>query len=117
MVTVAILAVGIVMIYKALLLSLNRQDHLMHRLYAMNLLDHKVTVLHRDYRKTEDFPLGQSEEIHRVLLNNKPLAFRFMIDFNEIGDLEDILQLDLTLSWRERRREIRLSRSTYVFRF
>ncbi len=116
MVTVAILATGVVMIYKALLLSLDHQSRLTHRLYAMNLLDHKMTSVQRGYQESGTIPLGTSEEIHRVMLNNRPMAFQFTMNFSDMGDLEDIFQLDLILSWRERGRASHLSRSAYVHR-
>lgn len=116
MVTVAILSTGVVMIYKALLISLDHQQYLTHRLYAMNLLEDKTVSIQRNYQESGNLPLGENEEIHRVMLNNKPMSFYFTMDFSNMGDLEDIFQLDLVLSWRERGRLIHLSRSAYVHR-
>ena len=118
LVAVSILASGMVMIYKGLLLSVDIQEYLMHRLYAGNLLEQKIGMIQRDFQDAEEenflIPNGETQE---VVLNNKPIAFQFSYDVRNLGNLKKILQLDVILSWVEHGRSFSLTRSAYVSQF
>ncbi len=116
LVTVTILASGMVMIYKALLLSLDYQDYLMQRLYADNLIEHKIVLIQQDFQDNGTLELTPQGEIEDVVLNNKRIAFQFSYDLKDMGDLKSIFQLDVDLSWADHGRSFRLARSAYVFR-
>lgn len=115
--TVGVLAAGIVMVYKAFLVSLDHQEYLTHRLYAMNLLDHMTAVIANDYQTQETTSFQPKGEIAQVVLNNKPMAFRFETEIHSIGEMENIAQLDAHVSWPEQGKACRLSKAVYLFRW
>lgn len=114
MVTTAILSFGLVMIYKAFFISLGFNDHLAHRLSAITLLDNKIYELQRLYEEKHLVPLNKSSQVKSVMINNKRVDFEYDIDFKPIAGLEDMYRADITLSWAENNRDIRLSRSVYI---
>jgi len=117
MVSVVILSMGLVMIYKSFLASLDYQRYLSHRLYAMNFLDSRIEAIRSDYRILQyEFPQQDSENF-AVIINNKRIPFRLDMMSSGIANLEKILKVDLLLSWEERGRTFRLSRSFYMTRF
>lgn len=113
MVTVAILATGVVFIYKALFLTLNFQDQLSHRLYALQLLDNKIAEIKSYYKEYEDLPQYFDGKVDRVYINNRLMNFQYFVNFSSIFEIENITRVDLTVAWLERGRRMRLSRTTF----
>jgi prepilin-type N-terminal cleavage/methylation domain-containing protein len=115
--TVGVLATGIVMVYKAFLVSMDYQEYLTHRLYAMNLLDHMVAVIQNDYQTEDQMSSQPKGEIGEVTLNNRPMAFRLETEIRSIEGLENISELDANISWPEQGKTLRLSKAVYLFRW
>ena len=116
MVTVMILATGIVMIYKVFLSSLDHQRYLIHRLYANNVLDQKIEEMQRLFKEKGEESLQQIETVENVFLRNKEIAFTTIVLFENVPGLKNILQMDVGVSWPERGRPIHLARSVYIVR-
>lgn len=116
MVAVAILSVGVVLIYRSFLISLGCQGHLTNRLYALNLLEGKISVLQRDYQDKGQVSVGKEGDVYQTRLNNRPVTFRFDYQLSNTDILEDLVELDVALSWWEGPRKYRLTRSVYLFK-
>ncbi len=114
MVTVAILSFGIVLIYKTFFISLDYMNHLTSRLYASNLLNNKIVSLQQQFADSKQIPFGFGQEVESVKLERKSLDFSFITNFKNVEGLENIYQLDVTLSWLENNRPKQLSRSAYI---
>lgn len=116
MVAIAILTTGLVMIYKAFLLSVDYQGYLTNRLYAMNLLDHKISLIQREYQDKGELPVQQRGEKFEVVLNRRTVTFQFDMAFEGVDGLEDVLEMVLFLSWEDRGKTRKLSRVAYLYR-
>ena len=114
MVTIVILSTGIVIIYKALLMSLDYQSHLTRRLYALNLLEGALIDVQLRYDGGQISPGGPEQDIYEVVLNNRTVSFQFTIDFFQDYELLNIWRGDAVLSWPERGRTFSLIRSIYI---
>ena len=114
MTAVAILSFGIVFIYRAFFVSLNYMNHVAYRLHANNILENRITLLQEILRTEKKIPFGQKEETQRVLIDNKPVDFRYAMSFKNMGEFQKMFQLDITVFWKERGRDIKLSRTAYL---
>lgn len=114
---VVILSIGLVAIYKAFFLSLDYSNHLTLRLNANVLLDEKISYIEYLFKEYQQLPLGNTQELERVVIHNKQVDFIYEIDFTSVDGLNNIFQLDISLSWAEGERKIRLSRSVYIFSY
>lgn len=116
MVTTGVLAVGITMTYRALLVAVDYQDHLSHRLVALQLLSNKREQIERLYRDGKTPPLVYPDEVEPVRWNNRTVEFLTAVSAAEAGDLPGLTRFEVSLSWKERGREIRLTRAFCLYR-
>lgn len=114
MVTMAILAGGLVLVYRAMLTTLDHQDYLIARLYAGQLLDDRIAVIEREYDDTAERPVLIGPEVYRAVLNNQPFTFIMTAEYATVADLEDVSELRVVLSWNERGRPFQMTRAVYV---
>jgi prepilin-type N-terminal cleavage/methylation domain-containing protein len=113
MVTVTVLSIGIVMIYKALLLSLDYQNHLSFRLYALNLIDNQTAAINQQYNLSGEIPEDIDGQIYEVILNNRKVPFKLSVDYEELGKLEQIYTMSLSLEWPERDRVVMIEQMSF----
>jgi hypothetical protein len=111
MLTVVILSVGLVAIYRSFFSAVNYLDHLSTRLYALNLMESRMATIEKDFRSLKDFDIGPLQE--EALINNHPVLFRYTVDFKPVGTLLSVFELDVVLSWDERGREVSVARTAY----
>ena len=111
MVTVVVLTVGLLAIYRSFFLGLDYLNHLSYRLSALNLLEGSISSVEHSFRSLKDFDVGPLKET--LVINNRPVDFQYTIALEPIGNLLTVFKLDITLSWEERGRVITLSRSAY----
>jgi hypothetical protein len=111
MLTVVILSVGLVGLYRSFFSAVNYLDHLSTRLYALNLMESRIATIERDFRSLNDFDIGPLEE--GAVVNNRPVTFRYTVDFKPVGTLLSVFELDIALSWQERGRDVSISRTAY----
>jgi prepilin-type N-terminal cleavage/methylation domain-containing protein len=116
MITVVILAVGVVSVYRAFFASLNYQKYLKARLYAEEFLHDQITVIQQDYQRSKEEPKMFTAVPHTVRLDNEPIEFFCDSHYLTLGSLEDILQLELVLSWRQSGRNYQIKKMTYLSR-
>ncbi len=111
MLTVVILSVGLVALYRSFFSAVNYLDHLSTRLYALNLIESRIATIERDFRSLKDFDIGSLQE--EALINHHPVTFQYTVDFKPVGTLLSIFELDMVLSWQERGRVVTISRTAY----
>ena len=111
MLTVVILSVGLVGLYRSFFSAVNYLDHLSARLYALNLMESRIATIERDFRSLKDFDIGPLQE--DAVINNRPVTFQYTVNFKSVGTLLSVFELDIVLSWEERGRVVSISRSAY----
>ncbi len=111
MVTAVILSAGLVAIYRSFFIGVDYLDHLSRRLCALDLIESRVAAIERDFRVLRDVDVGRLNET--VLLNGRPVDFKYNIQLKPVGQLLSVFQLDIALSWVERGREVEIARSAY----
>ncbi|HBG62529.1 MAG TPA: hypothetical protein DDX37_11970 [Candidatus Omnitrophica bacterium] len=116
MVALAVLSLGIVIIFKGFIVSLDRMNYLTNRLYATTLLDNRITAIERMLRVYETLPfeLNRKEKLN---VGAKEIEFRQRMNISEVEDFADVFELDLSLLWDSGGKEMILSRSAYISDF
>ncbi len=117
MVTVVVFSLGLVMIHKAMLLSFDYQQHLTNRLFAKNYLDHQATRIQYLFKSGAALPKDLNGSVHAVRLNKRLIPFRLSVSMKPLNTEKDFYEMEMTLSWPERSRTARLSRSAYLSYF
>ena len=110
LVAVIILASGIALIYKALLISLDYERYISIRLYAMNLLNDRVNQMVMDYERTKQPPLFKTDDTQTVTLNHQNITFTFTTGISRSPQVDNLLQADAHIFWNQRGKTFRLTR-------
>ncbi len=116
MVTLSILSVGLVMIFKSYFLAADRMGHLQNRFHANILLDNQISEVERRFRLHGALPLGMKLS-QSVDIGPRRVEFEPTIQLKEVDGFPEIFELVLSLSWMEGSRERLLSRSTFISNF
>ena len=111
MLTVIILSTGLVALYRSFFSAVNYLDHLSTRLYAINLMESRIATIEKDFRSLKDFDIGPLQQ--EATINNRPVTFRYAVDFKSVGTLLSVFELDIILSWEEHGRVVSISRTAY----
>ena len=114
MVTVAILSIGIVAIYKGLITSLDYQTQLSCRLCAMNLMDHEIARIEKEFEPQGEFPSSENGKIVQAVLDYREVPFEVSAQVNYFPNLEGLAQAEVTLTWPDRGRDMRIKRTIYL---
>ena len=114
MVTVSILSVGIVGIYRALLTSLDYQSELSQRLYAINILEDEISLLENQYRATAEDPSAENGKVIEAVLDHRPVPFTLSVSPGLSENIEGLLPVELALTWPSRGHNVTLKRYTYL---
>ena len=111
MVTSVILATGLVGIYRAFYTGVNYMQHLSCRLYALNLIENKITYAEKNFRSLKDFDIGPLTET--AVVNNRSVDFHFAVNLEPIGTLLSVFKIDIALSWEEHGHMVTINRTAY----
>ncbi len=115
MVTVSVLSIGIVGIYKTLLVSLDYQRQLSCRLYASGLLEHEIAVLQNQFQATGELAAEENGKVVDVVLDRRTVAFQFSIGPGTFeNNILGLLPVTVLLSWPDNNRTINLKRDIYL---
>ena len=114
LVTLVILGGGIVIIFKTYLTSLDQLNYLTSRLYATIILDNNITALQRALRANHALNMDLNHSAS-VEVGGKKIAFDQDVKVSAQSELDRLFQADLTLGWREGRKNVQLRRSAYIF--
>jgi prepilin-type N-terminal cleavage/methylation domain-containing protein len=116
LVTISLLSLGLVLIFKAMIVSLNRIEHLTNRFYASAVLDNRISTIQRMLIVYKALPVDMNVS-EKVNIGMRPVEFKQEMAFHEVEDYIDVFELDLSLVWEEQRRPVKLSRSAYLSDF
>ena len=113
MVTLAVLSVGIVFIYKSFLVSINQLEYLTQRLYATVLLDNQFSTIERNLKVYKALPMSLNDSF-KIPIGPKVIAYKQGMNIREVEDYPDVFSLTLSLSWSERKRQMTLERTGFI---
>lgn len=113
MVTLAVLSVGIVFIYKSFLVSIDQLEYLTQRLYATVLLDNQFSAIERNLKIYKALPMSLNESL-KIPIGPKTITYKQGMNIKEVEDYPDVFSLTLVLSWSERKRQMALERTGYI---
>ena len=113
MLSLIIFSVGVTAIFSTFLLSLDQMNHLTNRIYANTQLDNQILTIERILRVHRALPFD-SQNLRKNNLGHRELIFQGKTFLTAVEDLPDVFALRLELTWDERARSKRLSRSAYL---
>ena len=114
MVTLTVFSLGIVMIQKAMLHSIDIRQHLTNRLYAFQLLDDHFIRAKDQFKKNGESPLALNGLVIESRLNKRTVPFQLAVNFRQMDKARGFYRMDMTLSWPERNRTARIQRSALL---
>ncbi len=117
LVTLVILSTGIIAILQSFLKSLDYIKHINNRMYAIVLLDDRTDTIQRMLNVYKTLPMSVPEDDREYSTESRRLEYDKELRISEINDFMDIFQLDISVSWKEGGRNIRLSRQSYLSDF
>ena len=113
MVTLVILSLGIVAIYRVFITSLDQITHLNSRLYANILLEDRAATIERTLRAYQALPFElEPQEVVDVGVKSIHLEPEYSIA--EVMDFSDIYKIHVAYVWTEGGRKVRLSREALI---
>lgn len=110
-VTVAILSLGVVLIFEAFFISLDSFNYYSNYLNVASWADEQIweTQKNLNYFGSEEPYAEQGGSINR---NNRD--FRWDLAYSLISSEPDLYEINLELNWQEGRRAAKLSRTAYA---
>ena len=114
MTTLAILSIGIVMIFKSFFMCMNTFNHVMHRVVALQLVEHKVAEVEQMMREQKDLKEEEGSHLVEENINNTPFTFQYNLVIKPVEGTNGLYELDMTLFWKEGARDITYARAAYV---
>lgn len=113
MVTLVIFSLGLTVIVKSFLVSLDHLIHLTNRLHASLLLDNRISAIERTLRAYKALPFEMNHQ-EQVSVGAQKTEFTEKMSISEVEDYADVFRLDLAFTWQENQQEKVLSRSAYI---
>jgi prepilin-type N-terminal cleavage/methylation domain-containing protein len=114
MVTVAILSIGLVIIYEALFICLNTYS------YYSNSLSVQCWINKKMWEVEDKLVRGESETAvdtaGQFISGNKNIAWKMRITADSLSEKINLYRLVLNCYWREGQRDVSTSRVSYVMR-
>ncbi|MCM8796059.1 MAG: prepilin-type N-terminal cleavage/methylation domain-containing protein [Candidatus Omnitrophica bacterium] len=108
MVATCVLSLGTLLIYESFFITLDSFNYYSNYLNVISWMDEKLWAAQDTLSHFGSF--GQIETQGEFIKRNK--NFRWNLAYNLIGN--NLYQIDLTLSWQESQRKIKLSRTIYA---
>lgn len=113
---VVIFSLGMVGIFRTLIVSMDRMGLLTTRLYANLALDNQIANFERTLRNFNSIPFELNpKEI--IDTGSGQIEFDKKSVIEQLPELNDILSMDVTLSWSEKGRQMQLTKSAYISNF
>jgi len=109
-VTVGILAFGIVTIYEALFLSMDTFGSYVNYLETQDWIDEAIFDKSQELMKAKALEPGQASG--QIVRNNK--MFEWAVAVNFVDEEQGLYRVDVTLSWRQGSKTARVSRTAYL---
>ncbi|MCM8800545.1 MAG: prepilin-type N-terminal cleavage/methylation domain-containing protein [Candidatus Omnitrophica bacterium] len=110
MVATCILALGLILIYESFFTLLDSYSYYTNYLRVVNWLEEKFWEVQDGLMRLGDSFSVQPQGTHHFYKN-----FNWDLSYNLMDTLTNLYQINLTLFWKEGKRQIELLRDTYVF--
>ena len=114
MIALVMLSGGIVMIYKSFFLCVDYLSYLTCRLYASQMIESKIADISRSYRESSDSSFDRGGTTETVEVNHKWIDFNYGIEMSPVAGLDYLYRLNVTLSWYDGRRLMKVSRESLL---
>ena len=114
MITLSILAAGIVMIYRSFFVCLNAMQHLSNRWEAFQIVEEKFDLLEQQLREEGpmSFSLGHLSEYKQV--GGQKMKFDYKLNIYEMENISGVYIAVIDMSWKEHGRLINLHREAAI---
>lgn len=116
MATACVLAFGLVAIYQAFFTSLNYLNHITYRVHGMILLDNRIEMVQKQLELKGQIDLGSLNDLYSARINNRNIDYKYEMSTEEVEGVDGLYQLNLLIKWKESTREIKVSKTVYVFK-
>jgi prepilin-type N-terminal cleavage/methylation domain-containing protein len=113
MVTIVILSVGLVSLFRVFQSSISHLEHLTNRIYASNLLENRFARIQRLLSSANTLPVETDQE-ENISIGARILKVKKGTGIGQVDNFVDIFRLDLSVSWAEGQKKITLKRSGIV---
>ena len=113
MVTLVVLAGGIVFIYRSFFLCADYLRRVSARLYASQVLEQVVYDVGRRFKGDPDFHLNVPA-VTIVDINRRPTDFYCQAQMTPLSGYPDMYRLEVSVRWMEGRHGARLSRQSVL---
>jgi hypothetical protein len=109
MVATCVLALSTLLVYEAFFVSLDTFNYCSNYLNIASWMDEKIWQLQDDLTR-----FGKSDQDMQGTLRINNKDFEWISMFNLIDEVAKLYKLDLTISWQQGKRQVRLSRTAYA---
>ncbi|MCK5082864.1 MAG: prepilin-type N-terminal cleavage/methylation domain-containing protein [Candidatus Omnitrophica bacterium] len=110
LVTVAILAFGIVTIYEALFVSMDTFGYYTNYLGTQDWINEKIAEVQSRLTQTQILEPGETSG--RIVRDHK--TFDWSMTISPVNENQGLYKIDLTLSWKQGSKRVRSSRAAYL---
>ncbi len=116
MVTLTVLSLGFVMIFKAYVVAMDQMTYLTNRLYAATFLDNHIVRMERALRayNTISYDAGEPK---KVKVGSKNIYLKPSISVAALKNLDNLFYIDLTMRWTEGKYDRKIAQSAYISNF
>lgn len=114
MTAVAVLAGGLVMLYKSFFLCLDYQTHLACRAYAHNIMEHRIALTEQMLRDYKVLSFDRDRQSETVEFYGRPVVYQVNVAIIPKPDALGLYEVEVTVAWKEDKRDISLKRSAYI---
>ncbi len=114
MLAVAILASGLLFVYKAFFISTDYINHACYRLQAIQLMNNRIAKLERDFRSQKNLSLEVYPLRRDIIINGRPMIFNYETQMQSSVNSSHLREIGVSISWHERMRDFKMSRFAYL---
>ncbi len=114
MTTLAILAGGLVMLYKSFFICLDYQMHLACRAQANNIIEHRIALTEQMLRDYKTLSFNHDLQKESVEFFGRDIEYQVDVQVIPKGEGIGLYQIEVRVSWHESKRDISLVRSAYI---
>ncbi len=115
MVTVMVLSVGIIAVYRVFLSTLKYRNHVAYRLCAMNLANDHLSKVSQEFRLGKSVPLQRVFQ-ETVPIHNHDVIFGVQSLFSRPGNSDQLRRVETVVSWWEGGHNYKILRSALISR-
>ncbi len=116
MVVIAIFSISIISIFSIFISAAERINYMTNRLYAMNILDNRISNIGVMLRVYKALPIDMSKS-YTVDICGRKTTFKEYMSIHEVEDYVEVFKLELALIWPSAAGKRRAALSSYISDF